>query len=130
MKSHCSYGHKYETLTNLPTELPPYDEGYAVCNGCCRDILAGEKFLHCKCNEDYCSKCLYDDRQLVIKDQDIYELRDNAPKSLFPLLDYVERSKIKEAADLRYSESFFALGNKSELSKCLTRNIWNEYKDV
>lgn len=74
---------------------------------------------------------------LISKDTDINELRlqqdkDNknpAHKKLFPLLDFVENSKISVAEDLNYFESFFALGNMSELSKSMTPNMWDRYKD-
>jgi hypothetical protein len=50
-------------------------------------------------------------------------------KKLWPLLDYVENSKINSVNDLNYFESFFALGNMSELSKSMSKNLWDEYKD-
>jgi hypothetical protein len=56
-------------------------------------------------------------------------MRKTAPNKLYQLLDYVENQKIKNDEDLNYFESFFAIGNQSELSKCLTKNIWEEYQD-
>lgn len=56
-------------------------------------------------------------------------MRKTAPNKLYQLLDYVENQKIKKDSDLNYFESFFAIGNQSELSKCLTKNIWEEYQD-
>ena len=60
---------------------------------------------------------------------DISKIRVIEHKKLFPLLDYVENSKITSSDDLTYFESFFSVGNMSELSKTMTANMWNEYKD-
>jgi hypothetical protein len=62
-------------------------------------------------------------------DTDISKIRLVEHKKLFPLLDYVENSKIKKSDDLNYFESFFSVGNMSELSKSMTANMWNQYKD-
>ena len=35
-----------------------------------------------------------------------------------------------KAEDLTYFETFFPIETKSELSKCLTKEIWEEYKDM
>jgi hypothetical protein len=59
----------------------------------------------------------------------ILPLRVEKHKKLFPLLDYVENSKIKSVNDLSYFESFFSLGNRSELSKSMSKNMWDTYKE-
>jgi hypothetical protein len=51
---------------------------------------------------------------VVIKpDGDIPELLEKAPKTLYPLLNYVQNSKIETDDHLMFYESFFALSNKS-----------------
>lgn len=66
---------------------------------------------------------------LVIKaDTDIENLRVEENKKLFPLLDYVENSKIDSADNLSYFESLFSNGNMSELSKSMTANMWVKYR--
>ena len=55
---------------------------------------------------------------------------DDENKKLFPLLDYVQNSKIKSAENLSYFESLFSNGNMSELSKSMTANMWVKYKSV
>jgi hypothetical protein len=37
---------------------------------------------------------------------------------------------VRNAEDLEDFDSFFPPGTKSELSKCLTKEIWEEYKDM
>lgn len=44
-------------------------------------------------------------------------------------MDFVENSKMSSVKDLNYFESFFSLGNKSELSKSMTANMWLDYKE-
>ena len=75
-------------------------------------------------------ECSLKTNELVITpESDISELRLIEHKKLFPLLDYVENSKIERAEDLNYFESFFSVGNMSELSKSMTANMWKEYKE-
>ena len=52
--THCKKGHKYKILTQSK-----YSAGYAICNGCKKDIRRPEKHLHCPCDEDWCSKCMF-----------------------------------------------------------------------
>ena len=73
------------------------------------------------------SKELKTEELVITQDTKISEYRNPEHKKLFPLLDYVENSKISSVKDLNYFESLFSLGNMSELSKSLTANMWEEY---
>ena len=69
-------------------------------------------------------------KELVITpNTKISEFRVAKHKKLFPLLDFVENSKISDVKDLNYFESLFSLGNMSELSKSMTSNMWELYKE-
>jgi hypothetical protein len=65
---------------------------------------------------------------MISASTNISEFRTTRHKKLFPLLDFVENSKIESVDDLNYFESFFSLGNRSELSKSMTANMWEDYK--
>lgn len=47
-----------------------------------------------------------------------------------PSAVFVSQHKNKRAEQLEDFDTFFPEGTKSELSKCLTKEIWEEYKDM
>ena len=69
------------------------------------------------------------DELVIDTGAEILPYRIPSNKKLFPLLDYVENSKIQSVKDLNYFESFFSLGNMSELSKSMAANMWDLYKN-
>lgn len=66
---------------------------------------------------------------MITTNTDVGQLKVKKHRKLFQLLDFFEHSRLQQAEDLDYFESFFFFGNTSDLSKSLTAKIWREYKD-